>query len=63
VAADALLAGRPISLHADCHRREWEAGPSEREQLRDYLGATCIRSTISLAEHAGRRMTHLDEWR
>lgn len=44
VAADALLAGRPILLHADCHGREWEADLSEREQLREYLGATCIRT-------------------
>jgi hypothetical protein len=48
VAVDALLAGRPISLHADCHPREWEADFSEREQLQEYLGATCIRSTTTL---------------
>jgi hypothetical protein len=46
-AADALLSGKPISLHADCHRREWEADLSEREQLREYLGATCIRSSVA----------------
>jgi hypothetical protein len=43
VAADALLAGRPVRLRVDCHGREWEANSSEREQLREYLGATCFR--------------------
>jgi hypothetical protein len=60
VAADALLAGKPISLHADCHRREWEADLSEREQLRGYLGATCIRSATSLPEQAGRAAPHVE---
>ena len=49
VAADALLAGRPIVLHVDCHSRDWEADLSEREQLREYLGTVGIRSSNVVA--------------
>jgi hypothetical protein len=44
-AADALSAGRTVLLRTDCHGREWEADSLEREQMREYLGATCFRPT------------------
>jgi hypothetical protein len=54
-AADALLRARPISLRAGCHAREWEADALEREQLREYLGATCIRGSTA---HPANRPEH-----
>jgi hypothetical protein len=51
VAADALLAGRQILLHADCHGREWEAGLSDREQLRECL-AELVFATPEDRRHA-----------
>jgi hypothetical protein len=43
--ADALISGRPIHLRSSCHARGWEADLAEREQLREYLAAACIRCT------------------
>ena len=47
VAAHALLSGERILLRSGCHSHEWEAGPLEREQLREYLGLTPIRGGIT----------------
>jgi hypothetical protein len=47
VASHALLAGEPILLRSGCHSHEWDAGPLEREQLREYLGLTPIRGGIT----------------
>ena len=58
VAADALLAGRPIVLHVDCHSREWEADLSEREQLREYLGTVGIRSSNVVATSRKEQPPH-----
>jgi hypothetical protein len=47
VAAHALLSGERILLRSGCHSHEWDAGPLEREQLREYLGLTPIRGGIT----------------
>jgi hypothetical protein len=38
-AAEALIRGDTIRLHASCHGRVWQASNLEREQLREYLEA------------------------
>jgi len=48
-AAHALLAGEPIFLGSGCHSHSWEAGPLEREQLREYLGLIPLRGSITPA--------------
>jgi len=48
--ADALIAGRPIQLRSNCHSRAWQADLAEREQLREYLAAACIRCTPAPAD-------------
>jgi hypothetical protein len=35
--AAALLCSKPLRLFAPCHNLSWEAGPSEIEQIREYL--------------------------
>lgn len=37
--ASALIEGRGLHLHADCHRQSWVANELELEQIREYLGA------------------------
>lgn len=40
--AEALVAGSPIRLHANCHDVYWDATQIEIEQIREYLGAVLI---------------------
>jgi hypothetical protein len=48
-AAHALLAGEPVLLRSGCHNYSWEAGPLEREQLREYLGFIPLGGSIAPA--------------
>jgi hypothetical protein len=48
-AADALLSGGAIQLGVGCHAHEWNADLWEREQLREYLGATNIRERAAVS--------------
>lgn len=58
IAAHALLSGEPILLRGGCHSHVWEAGPLEREQLREYLGLTPIPGGITpAAKPAGTAIT------
>jgi hypothetical protein len=42
ILASALNAFANIRLHASCHDQWWDASKSEREQIREYLGALWI---------------------
>ncbi len=63
-AADALLSGDAIQLRAGCHAQEWNADLSERQRLREYLGATTIRdrATVSASQAEGKGATLATSW-
>jgi hypothetical protein len=37
--AAALVSSKPLRLRAPCHNLNWDAGPAEIEQIREYLAA------------------------
>jgi hypothetical protein len=46
VVADALICGKTIRLHANCHDKWWDASPIEVEQIREYIGATVMAARL-----------------
>jgi hypothetical protein len=41
-AAEALIRGKNIRLHASCHDKWWDASSAEVEQVREYVGAVAL---------------------
>jgi hypothetical protein len=37
--AAALVSSKPLRLVSPCHSLEWDAGPAEIEQIREYLAS------------------------
>jgi hypothetical protein len=43
VVAEALIKDGSLNFHARCHDVKWRATPKEIQQLREYMGAPCIK--------------------
>jgi hypothetical protein len=53
-ATEALIRGKNIRLHSNCHDKWWDASSVEIEQLREYVGALGLGAQSEITSRAAK---------